>query len=324
MAIYWAGNEDTDFAVTAATGFYAPAGLPYCRSDFTRGALSLYGYATAITNSDLSPLASEVWYGQQHCFYGTPSPSSAIISLKNSSTLALAIQTNPTNPLILDLFIGPQSIRVAGSIPCQPTTLTKIDVHYLSAVSGVAELYINGVLSATYSGDLSGRSISSVTLASGGATITSYVSECILASEDTRRLIVKTTVPTGYWGTASWEGGLGFVNELMADTGYVMSSTAADQEAFFSGGSLASRYIVKHYFISQLCAKDVAGPSRISFGFRQPSPVGTTTYTDTHSFTGTGWAIKRASWPINPVTGQPWLYSDFGTLVSDIAWKSET
>ena len=119
-----------------------------------------------------------------------------------------------------------------GSL-CSANNRCKLDIHVVYAVAGSVDVYNNGVLIATYTGDTTtdgATTLGQMQVANHTSNNEVDASEIIVADIDTRTLQLQSCVPQAAGTPQDWSGGLvGNINEITISDATFNSTTTASQ-----------------------------------------------------------------------------------------------
>lgn len=267
---------------------------------------------------------ADLWF---HCeIYGDN-------TLMNSGTADgqyFVITTNTAHSFILDidngnirLFGTPNSgittVGLSTTLSC-PWRLARValDVNVKAVPGGphTCEVYINGVLSLSSSIP---NATAAITTFTGLSWITDdidgniYLSQMIVANEDTRGLKLSAMKPNAAGDTSAWVGDF---NQVIESDGTFLASNTADQredwnlEAYLGPASPTGIQL----FQKTIAVAGQTGPQGIAPYLR----IGGTNY---DGATVTDPIINTpviTSWATNPATGLPWATADLGSLIAGV------
>jgi hypothetical protein len=217
---------------------------------------------------------------------------------------------------------------VTSAIGVTATTQQKLDVHVTYAVSGGIDIYLDGSLIISYSGDVttnSATTLSGFILGTTGvaSVVTSFWSEVICASADTRAFNLVTLAPAANGNTYNWDtGSYANVNETtLDDTGLITSATAGQLAQFTVGSSgITGTPAIRALCVSARAQKGGTGPQNAKMSVRTG---GVDQLSSSLSLPA---AMSRAAYifETNPGTSGPWAYSDLTAAGFNIGIQSET
>jgi hypothetical protein len=195
------------------------------------------------------------------------------------------------------------------------------------ATGGEFTVYLNSVVAATYSGDITTNSGGQVFnnhqfagLASAGAPV-AYISECIVATDDTRSRVLQLLNSTTAGATQTFTGTATNVNQtIINDANFVYSATAAQIEEYKPAAVSAGSWTVDAVVMSARALKGASGPSKMDFVTR----IATTDYTSSDvtlngSFSNYGYIEA-----LNPATSAAFTLADLAPANFQYGIKSVT
>lgn len=197
----------------------------------------------------------------------------------------------------------------AGSLPVG--SLYRVDMHIKKDGSaGVADVYVNGTLGFTFSGDtdyVTSDGVNRVYFSFGGSGNAPYISAIIIADEDTRGLYVKQVNPTANGDETDWSGSYSDINEVGFSSNAITSGVAGSISTFTkdSLSDYSSGYDVHSAIISVIGSRysdgvDVDAVVRVSDvnylspGLELPREAG----------------MRQAVFYQNPATEASWTYNE--------------
>jgi hypothetical protein len=225
------GGEDISFP----NGASPPVGVTtsgWFRSNYARCALSMElhtGYSKAFSGGGVTSCWLSVRFYLLNGYY---TAQRSIGLIKNSTTnRGIFFGCLSANKLSIFKYNGTTETTLVTEVGASAVGLNKIDMQIIDyGGSGTVNLYVNGVLVATYTGDISVDGVSdldSVWLGPNGAEIA--VSEIIVASTDTRAKSLRTHSITGAGDANAWHGTYADIDEVaINDVDFVYSDAAAD------------------------------------------------------------------------------------------------
>jgi hypothetical protein len=138
-----------------------------------------------------------------------------------------------------------------------------------------------------------------------------YISEMMVADEDTRGLRLATLIPDAVGGETSWSGAFGDVTDR-ADGSAISSATAAQRTSFNVGayGGPATPTAVRGVFVQCWATAGASGPTQIEPFLR----ISATNYDSTTIVAPTFEKQVIGEWATNPNTAVAWVGADFASL----------
>lgn len=230
MAILWCGGEPSDFE---EGDFYLQTNTDYHRSDYSRVAFCLGtpGFRKAAnTFTEKTSLWASAYflsgyyggwcYGLAGDGGSDPSDGYYVYLEGRYRNFRLYKKVGEEKTLLVSVTDGSQD------------ALYKIDLQIINyGVSGTINVYLNGTLRITYSGNLSLPGITGfnkfVAANGNGYSDECFMSECIVADEDTRTLSLVTLAPNASGDINEWAGAYTDIDDTAnGDTDLISADTA--------------------------------------------------------------------------------------------------
>lgn len=324
MTIIWCGGEDIDFPYkNCAISTDSGKKRSVSRCSFQ---LSVDGdYAKSVLITPFSSVwASCYIYSQMSFATGTVYRS---FGLQNSSSGAfIGIGTSSTAGKVYLVTYNRTTMTALASesgVSLPSGTLAKIDIQitgYDAGASGNCKVYVNGTLIIDYNGELSVLSETELNQVymrcSDNTYSTAYISEIILADEDTRLMSLKTIAPDSAGDSSAWEGAYTDIDDVtLSDTDTIYSDTADEVALFNTTGMPAGDFSVKAVKVAARCA-DGIGSMGIQIGVKTNSTVDLGT---TEEIEPT-WETVEKLYQVNPITSAPFTPAEIDAL--QLAFKS--
>ena len=320
MAILWCGGEDIDFK-----------------------ALSIYGTSTSSSNmrSGYARLSLNIQTGAPQFGVSNPFPSGNVLSAWLSFRIKVAMMdanirlcglgsssytsrgifvasSSTTTKLALKKYDGTTLTELAAEAG---TSLTKTGIHKIDMQiidygdSATVNVYCNGNLVITYTGDITVSGISSLDCVQLGnsALVTSYyLSEIIVSDTDSRNMSLVTNYPSAAGDSNSWTGGYTDIDETTINDADVVYDNTVGHQALFGLSDLpaGSFSVLAVKEAIRACKSSDSTPTSINLGVKSG---GTVNVNDNHSLS-TSWETKERYMSTNPVTGNPFTTSEVDSL----------
>lgn len=211
-------------------------------------------------------------------------------------------------------FDGSAWVDMGGALFTPPTnTASRYDFHVkISETEGIVECYMNGILvsTSTFPNTKLPGVVGIDRLGFGGTYNGCPLSGIIVATEDTRGMVLLQTRPSAEGGLSEWEGPYSHVDDpglydydfiataQEGDTTYQFTTPDVlyDSEAYeFVGVVLSTRLQQDNLDVHALIRTDDTNHDGGSFGADR------------------GIKPRSLVYEVNPVTGLPWTYTDFTT-----------
>lgn len=276
MAILWCGGEEIDFRAGVATPL-TTATATNRRAAYSRVAMGASGTTSEICKGTPFPggAVTSCWLSMQVV------PSTYVnyrgVGLGRSgsnSGLFLGAASSSSTKATLWKFDGTTWTQLAQeSGGTLGNTIRRLDMQVIGyGAAGTVNVYIDGTLLFTYSGDLSVSGITNLdsvylvgaSQAGGGPW---YVSEVIVANEDTRLMSLYTLAPTGAGEANAWNGSYASIDEATTDDTDVVFTDTAERDAQFALSDLpAGTFMVKAAKVVARAAKGATGIGSLALG----------------------------------------------------------
>lgn len=345
MTILFAGSEDADFegsngntSVTTTTTFF--------RSNYVRCALGLanadVGALLFYRLARLSAAVSSLWATGRWCYSSglLNSTGGALLVFFDGNTPRLLLTTDGGTPSTGTKW-RLQKMNAAGTlttlatgtinIPTASSVLKKLDMQVDYAAAGSVNVYVDGVLGLTYSGDVTTDSATTLSAVGYGrvaggnnsATI-HYWSECIVADTDTRSMSLVALTPNGAGSDSAWTGAYTDINETAIDDAQALTSGTANQVSTFtvSAGSVLSSGSVPiaAVVVNAKAQKGATGPANLQLAVRASG----SNYFGSSKALNSSYMPTWDQWVTNPASGAPWVNTDLTAAGFQIGVKSIT
>lgn len=340
----------------------ANPGIRY-RSGWARGALVLNfntnptsdpppGRIAVLPTAAWASGVATLWMHMQFCYQNGGSATPCSIGTTDGNQL-LRIIDDLGNPTLIvrgtdNTGQVKVSSRTAGGsftdlVTCTAdsfpqTSIAQFDLEIISyGVAGTINGYANGNLICTFTGDIrNGDGATTLTgveiggLSTGISAHTTYVSEVIVATADTRDLNRKTAVLQSSGNTTAWTPSTGTTpcpsilgKTAYDDSTYVFAGTDGLKEQCTINASvpLGSYGDVLGLGLSgRFLVSSAAGPQGFTWGARVGGvdfDFGATQ--SPNAAFNNGFSLFQTT---NPATGLPWAISDFGAAGFNVGFKS--
>jgi hypothetical protein len=306
MSILWCGGEDIDFngvipPVIATAGRF--------RAGYARHALNMQNCTlNCYSNAFPGGAVTSCWLHLRGYFGNQNDGADRIIGVTSAGTLKgiyvyQSAVTGNMGKLCVGKYDASSMTNLASEIAYSigGFQIFQIDLQIINyGGSGTVNLYLNGSLVATYTGDISIAGITelnTVTLGMVGNQMEN-ISEIIVADEDTRSFSLVTHYPNGAGSLLEWTGDYTTIDEATindADLAYV---DVADKDAQYAMSNCpAGTFQVKAVKIAARATKSVdASIGTLKLGLLS----GGTVDVDAGQALTTGWATyERLAATIN-------------------------
>jgi len=226
MSILWCGGEDIDFSTSIVSSWMATG----YRSGYSRLAASL-GTAGLLRSPAVTPFTS-VWLSFQLGLNATSANGRTGGLGKSGTNAMLGIGTGTTaTKIALIKYDGTTRTVLAEESGSSLAALNKIDIHMENyGANATVTVYVNGTQVISYTGDvtvLSQTSLDQVYINNAQNGV--YVSEFILADEDTRLMSLVTLAPSAAGDASEWTNGYANIDESTKDDADTIYTSTANQ-----------------------------------------------------------------------------------------------
>jgi len=319
MAILWCGGEDIDF--TCADGFTITTDTARFRSTYSRCAV-MAGAKEGIMYSPTFSSQTSAWLsliaypptiadGVAYRYFGLGA---------SGTTKGIYVGALGAYPRIMTFDGTTETVLATSTSKSFDTgTRARFDLQVSNyGSSGTVNLYQNGVLIATYTGDIT---ISGVTGFDCVYNKRTSISEVIVSDTDTRNIIgLKTLAPTSDGTTTDWTGTYADVDETTisdADANYT-DTTDLDQQFNVTDLPAGTFYISSVKIACRATKSEDASIGKIKLGWKN----GATTAVGTAQSLTTEWATYEELDALDPTTSAAWAQADMNDL--ELTVRSET
>lgn len=333
MTFYFIGGEDHDFtkigvcSVDTATTTVRRTANSRCTLKVGVNAATTDGWSAS-----LDAARSSLWLTAR-IFGVSGAASNAIvdfISFMDGTNRRLGIDfTQNSNQFRLykKTAAGTKTTLVTSAVNFSFSVLQKIDVQIVYGTSGLMNLYLDGTLIATYSGDLTtdgATSLSGFVLGStsptNSASVSTYWSEVICGLDDTRSLNLVTLAPSANGNAFAWTNSYANLSEVtLDDTTLCSSSTAGDlAQMTVSSGGITGNPAIRAVCISARAQKGASGPQNLQMNVR----TGGNDYFSSNLALPAAFNRVAYTFESNPATSGAWAYTDLTAAGFNVGIKS--
>lgn len=326
--ILWAGGEDIDVITTGSVPVSTTSTT--FRSGYARASLSEQQGGTGSIYPATPRFATPVFANQTTVWIHAetfttvtliPNSDAEAIGLYGSDgNLRLMLKAHGTSSGRMDIATRNTAGTVTVLASCDSASwpiasaLTKLDWFINYAVAGSTQLYINGTLHCTFTGDLTNNGITSLNQVEFASPVGQlFWSEGIVATTDTRDMNLFTCYPTANGTTMAWTGAYTNVNPTTINDASSVTTSSNNLVAEFACPSVPSGSFTVPAVTSALRLQiGSTGPQNFQFVTRPGS--GSTDY-----FSGSvgGTTVFSNNYQIqatNPATAGSWSLTDIVNL----------
>lgn len=274
MSIIWCGGEKIDFVKNSPVPITYYNGANYHRTDYCRGSLQLGGGDPTpyYSNNFVSSVGSGTWFHcQMHSQTSNPDTNTFVFGLRNSVTgdaIGVGFDANDYWSIGKRTSAGTVTWFVSEASKTFTNTINQYDLHIATyGSSGSIHFYVNGSLLLTYSGDItvgSTTDFNQVRLSGLSSVWGAFISEIIVADEDTRLMSLKTLIPNAAGDTSEWDGDYTNIDDNLDQIGFsdadtVHTDVAEEDMQFNLTGMPAGDFICKGVKIIARATDGVGG-----------------------------------------------------------------
>ena len=328
MTIYFAGGEDHDFSPIGSV-LVNTADTTARRAANARCSLIV---ANAVAGTDgwqglFSTTVVDFWFTARVLVSVVFSTQDLLVFL-DGSTRRLIVRTDASGRVVIvKRDATPTSTVLATSTLMLSATLHKIDVRVNYDATGSVDVYVDGLLWVSYSGDVTTNSATDLSgfvlgSSSNNGSAVVYWSEIICADIDTRHMSLVTLPPAANGNTFAWTNTYASVDEVTINDADLCASDTANQvmQTTVTSSGITGTPAVRGVCVSARAMKGASGPSQIQMGVR----TGGSDYFSSTLALDTSFGRVAAVWETNPNTAVPWVYTDLTAVGFNIGAKSIT
>jgi hypothetical protein len=194
-------------------------------------------------------------------------------------------------------------------------TLNKLDMQVVSyGAAATVRVYLNGGASPvlTYTGDVvAGTAVSLDRVVMGQNSNIEYVSEIIVADDDTRALSLATLAPSANGDLNQWTNTYTNINPtILVDSTYISDATSGDVFECNLSASPSGSFSVPAVKVIARAAQTGAGIASLSVGVKTNGAVNE----PAAAALALGFASMETYYATNPVTASAWTAADLDAL----------
>ena len=254
---------------------------------------------------------ADIWVGFTHFAPDSFGNSNTLLVLTNASGQVVASITGTgTNSTQRFTLYNDAGGSTAIDFTWVKNARLRWDINlYTSAGTCYAKVYHNNLLALSLSLAGTTRGTKTVRLYSGGAEISGYVSEIIIADESTLGMRVKTYRPTADGTHTTWDGNYDNVNNDVIGIEAISTQLPNAAETFLHGQTLTEGTTIRALVVGLSIAS--ANPTDASAVLN----IGGTLYQKSFEKLLTqGTSPNLAIYETNPATGVSFTAADFNSL----------
>jgi hypothetical protein len=280
-----------------------------------------------IQTNTFSAASADFWVSATYFNTGATAGSNAVwVEFSDAGTQRLLIRgtgTNQTYKLTKRTGGGSPTntdLATATGTICAATTRCKLDIHVVYSSSGSVNVYNNGTLILSYSGDVttdSATTLNQVDFAAEDNVNNSSWSEIIVSDSDTRSMRMVTCAPSAAGlPSSSWTGTASNINANTAsDVTFNYTTTSNDFSNWQSGCTIPTSGTTSVIDVRSYgrLAIGASGPQNARFSFNESS----TSYDNGADLSGitTSFTNLKYDWgATSPATSAAWTPSELNTI----------
>lgn len=330
MTFHFIGGEDHDFSKLGVASVDT-ATTSARRTANARCTLKV-GPAAGLTDGWVAALdsaVSELWLTVRS--YNSDNAGVAgqdLISFMDGTTRRLVLTTDAGGAgttkirLIKRNAANANTTLATASVNVSANTLLKLDVYVDYDVAGTVNVYQDGTLILSYSGDVTtdaATTLNGFVLGNYGAG-SQYWSEAIVATIDTRGLSCITMAPAANGNTFGWSNSYANVDEVTLDDSDLITAGAADlvAQTTVTTTGLVGNPAVLAVCVSARGQKGSTGPANLQLNVR----TGAADYFSANKALPTSPARLSNIWEQNPGTVADWTIADLSAVGFNVGVKS--
>jgi hypothetical protein len=324
MSVLWAGGEDLSFQNGTLPTVNTSGGN--FRSGYTRCALQTVTSGPAKGNQFSGGAITSAWFScRAAILIGGANIGIFGAGLYSSSGKGLYVACASTTSYfgIYTSLDGITLTALATSTTAHPGGTPKIDMQITSyGATATVNVYVNGALIVTFTGDVRVSGMTNFDCVSlpicnpSNPAQAAFISEVIVADEDTRTFSLVSMAGTGAGDTDDWTGAYTDCNPItINDANAVYTATAAKDEQFNITDLPSGTFSVKACLVAARAEKTSGSPiGTLKLGWK----TGGTVNVDAGRSLTTAWATYERLALLNPVTATNWLQSEMNALQEDL------
>lgn len=319
MAILAWGTSTTEVVTSTSL----PAGISTVTNAALIGAYVSEGFsvdsdaAGVLPKLTLSTPDSEIWFGTN--FYEETSYSSSNVPLVfyGGTTALFRLYTSTSTTWRMEYWNGSAWTAAFTAVTCPvASSIHRLDIRLkMDNAVGAIELYVGGVLQASYAGDTiytAETTISSVVVGYAHATnsIQTTWSACFVSDEDSRQILYTQRAVNGAGAATDWTGAFTTIDETgFDDTDLLQSSTNGHVSTFAKAAlptALNTGYDVIGVGVTARARKGASGPANLQLVSRSGAVNGVSA----SKALGVTFTPYQEMFPLDPNTAAVWTYAN--------------
>lgn len=321
----FAGNSGSAVEVTTATHFNSAYARCACRTGNQN--------ITQYIETPVFATATTCWvHWDSYCGAATSNAATLASFFNSSGTEVFRLFASSSAVIQAQYWNGSAWTNVGSTfnLSSYAGSLITYDLKFIGGASGSFELWGGPYLGAqTLILSGSATMTAAANFARGrfwchniNNTLEQFVSQVIIADEDTRGMKLHSKPPTGNSGTnIAFTGAFGDVDEtVLSQTDYINSAVANDVETFTGAAITLTGRTVKAVAVSMQAKQDGSAPTQVQAALR----IGSTNYFSTNLSPTTTYAPLIAIWAQDPSTAAAWGTTNAGAATTEFGAKSIT
>jgi hypothetical protein len=320
MSIIWCGGEEQDLD---PVGVYNVQTLSsYYRPDFARCALDI---RTTYYTQEFSSTYTKLWGSIHYRYFHTGTSYDGYLmgfSFGKDYLNSISVFRRGSTYIIRKFEGGSASDLQTSATVTAISTVYKLDFYMDYGVSGVAIVYIDGVEVVRYEGDLTISGISNFNRAwcRGFGSGSHFVSEIIIADEDTRLMSLKTMKPTADGDVNEWNGTYANIDETEYNDNDTIYTDIPDKTYNCELSDMPSGNFICKALKAAHRVTDGVGGMGLQIGFKTNG----THYLGDTKVLGGVWELGEEIWHYNPDTMNRFTTAELNALQGAIVSRSTT
>lgn len=327
MSFYFVGGEDHDFSPIGSC-FVNTANTTARRTANAR--CSLIVAAAAVNDGwqgALTAAVSDFWFTARFFNEAVFGTQDWLVFL-DGSTRRLLIKLDASGHIIIatrDATPTTTTLATSTLVLGLGVTPHKLDVQVSYGASGSVNVYVDGVLWVSYSGDVTTNSATTLSgfvlgSTSGNGSAVVYWSEIVCGTADTRHMSVITLPPAANGNTFAWSNTYASVDETTINDADLCASSSANDvmQTTVTSSGITGTPAIRAVAVSARAMKGASGPTQIQMNVR----TGGSDYFSGTLALETSFGRVSNIWETNPNTTAAWLYTAPTAVGFNIGAKS--
>jgi len=320
MSIIWCGGEPQDLDPTNV--YNLQTSDIYYRSDFARCALDI---RTTHYTQEFSSTYTELWGSIHYRYFHNGEAYDGYLmgfTFGKDFSNSICVFRRGDTYIIRKFEGGTGSDLETSSSVTVISTVYKLDFYVDYGVSGVAIVYIGGNEIIRYEGDLTISGISNFNRAfcRGYGNGSHFISEIIIADEDTRLMSLKTMKPVADGDVNEWNGTYANIDETEYNDNDTIYTDVPDKTYNCELSDIPSGNFICKALKAAHRVTDGVGGMGLQIGFKTNG----TQYLGDTKVLGGVWELGEEIWHYNPDTMNRFTTTELNALQGAIVSRSTT